>query len=87
MISQQLIGKDPEAGGRAVIRGARRTKSTMKILVHNGRSNSKLGPTEQAGGVLTVAPRDSAITEEWVPRRERERDWQTNDDSDQTRII
>jgi len=79
-----LIGKDPEGGGRAVIRGARRTKPTMKILGRNGRSNSKLGPTEQAGGVLTVAPRNAAITEECVPRRVR--DWQTNDDSDQTRI-
>ena len=34
-ISQQLIGKDPEGGGRAEIRGARRTKPTMKILEPN----------------------------------------------------
>ena len=36
MISQQPIGKDPEGGGRAVIRGARRTKPTIIILGHNG---------------------------------------------------
>jgi hypothetical protein len=73
MINQQLIVKDPEGGGRAVIRGARRTKQTIKILGHNGRNNSKLGPTEQEGGVLTVARREAAIAEEWVPRTERER--------------
>jgi hypothetical protein len=35
LISQELIGKDPEGGCRAEIRGATRKKPTMKILEPN----------------------------------------------------